>query len=235
MRNPIRRSRNIGTAKQGIGQNNRLDIPYMFSKLFYENLSSYEKIEKTINGHTFTFITEETRASTIHACSIRDLETMIGYIPSSDYGDLKLIILRQPTRKQERISPVWGRLIFYYTFENREYPAIILEAANYEKPVRWKRGLDPDDQKELERLRNDGHQFTEDKRGYTCHLQVENVRNTQLYRTLLHEFGHYVQYYNAENFFGISKNERERFAHNYAEKLNEQLRKEHRIPFDKIN
>jgi len=39
MKNPIRRNRNIGTAKQGFGQNNKLKIPSPFGTLqaFYES------------------------------------------------------------------------------------------------------------------------------------------------------------------------------------------------------
>lgn len=211
--------------------------PCLTSKSFYERLGKYEKIEKVINGHSFTFVIEETRSSSEHACSIKDLEKMIGYIPSSDYGDLKLIVLRQPTRKEEITSPVWGRLIYLYEFEDDYYPAIILEAANYEKRLRWKRHLTPDDQKELERLKIDGHQFIEDKRNYDCKLQVEHVRNTQLYRTLLHEFGHYVHYFTTEEelYYNIPKDERERFAHNYANDLLEKLTQEKHVPFNRID
>lgn len=235
MHNPIRRNRNIGTAKQGYGQSNKMKIPSpcLVSKSFYERLGKYEKIERVINGHSFTFVIEETRLSSTHACSVKDIERMIGYIPSSDYGALKLIVLRQPTRKEEIVSPVWGRLIYFYEFENDFHPAIILEAANYEKRLRWTRHLVPDDQKELERLKADGHQFSEDKRNYSCLLRKENVRNTQLYRTLLHEFGHYVHYSTTEEklYNDTSKDEKERFAHNYADDLSEKLKQENLIPF----
>jgi hypothetical protein len=235
MRNPTRRNRNIGTPKQGHGQSNKMGIPSpcLVSKSFYERLGKYEKVDKVINGHSFTFVIEETRSSSVHACSIEDLETMLGYIPSSDYGSLKLIILRQPTRKEEITSPVWGRLIYSYEFEDDYHPAIILEAINYEKRLRWKRNLVPDDQKELERLKADGHQFTEDKRNYDCMLQVEHVRNTQLYRTLLHEFGHYVHscIIDEELYDNIPKDEKEQFAYQYADDLLEKLKQEKLVPF----
>ena len=37
-------------------------------------------------------------------------------------------VRRQPKRKEEIISPVWGRLIYSYEFENDYCPAIILDA-----------------------------------------------------------------------------------------------------------
>ncbi|MEO6851982.1 MAG: hypothetical protein ABI203_10490, partial [Mucilaginibacter sp.] len=151
MWNPLRRNKNIGTPKQGHGRSNKLTIPYpcVISKSFYERLDRYEKIEKEINGHTFTFVVEETRESSKHACSVMDIEQIIKNIPSTDYGSLKLIVLRQPKRKEEIISPVWGRLIYSYEFENNYYPAIIIEAMDYNKKISWDKSLSADNQKEF--------------------------------------------------------------------------------------
>ncbi|MDJ0797430.1 MAG: hypothetical protein QNJ51_11470 [Calothrix sp. MO_167.B12] len=46
--------------------------------------------------------------------------------------------------------------------------------------------------KELERLREDGHRTATDKRHYLISSTLDSIRNTQLYRTLHHEIGHYV-------------------------------------------
>lgn len=236
MYNPTRRNRNIGTSVQGHGQNNKLEIPSPFriSKTFYERLGSYQKIEKVINGHPFTFVIEKTNAGSSHACSVEDIAKMIGYIPAEDYGEMKLIVLRQPKRKEILLSVVWGRLIYSYEFENGYFPAIILEAVDYNGKLKWPRKLTVDDQKELERLIADGHQFTADKRRYTCTYTPEAVRNTQLYRTLLHEFGHYVHYCRQEDYFSIPKSERETFAHQYADRLKEKLIAAQLIPFGRI-
>lgn len=252
MYNPTRRNRNIGTAKQGYGQSNKLTIPspYLVSLNFFERLGAYEKVTRVINGHTFLFIIEATNSNSKHACSISDIERMIGYIPPTDYGDLKLIVLRQPKRKENILSLTWGRLIYSYEFENDYHPAIILEAADYSQRLKWKRGLCIEDQKELERLKADGHPFVADKRGFTAALLPENVRNTQLYRTLLHEFGHYVQYlqmvegnFNEEEaleerekrwdvYVKLSKECKEKFAHGYADNLMRVLREQQLIPFE---
>lgn len=257
MRNNIRRSRNIGTPKQGYGQNNRMIIPEPLYKKdfrsFYERLEKYEKYEKIINGHSFTFIIEDTIESFHHACSIGDVIRIIENIPPEDYGEMKYIIFRQPKRKEVILSSVWGRLIYSYKFEDNYYPAIILEAfSDIDKIIRTKR-LSLFERKEFERLKKDGHQFIEDKRNYTAKLSEQNVRKTQLYRTLLHEFGHYVHYLGVVeicsfedeefdewerryNFYhnSISSFEKEKFAHKYAEKLKNRLEIEGVIPFDKI-
>ncbi|SEW51685.1 hypothetical protein [Chitinophaga arvensicola] len=253
MRNPTRRNRNIGTAKQGAGQHNRLTIPSAGtgSKHFYERLEPYEKTEKIIHGHTFIFITEKHHPSSPHACTVNDIARILSYLPPADYGDLKFIVLRQPKRKEEIISHVWGRLIYSYEFENEYYPAVILETANYRKPFKWKRNLDPDDQQELARLREDGHVFVEDKRSFTTMLESAAVRNTQLYRTLLHELGHYVHYLTLvqpfaedaheeagdkreDNYFRLPKDTKEKFAHQYADQWRAKLLLAQLIPFERM-
>ena len=109
MLNPTRRNRNIGTAKQGYGQDNKLVVPYpaVEMKYFYERLGEYKVVERKINNHKFKFVIEQTRENSFHACTIDDLEKILSEIPKEDYGDLELIVLRQPTRKEENLKSVW--------------------------------------------------------------------------------------------------------------------------------
>lgn len=235
MFNPTRRNRNIGTFKQGFKKRNRFDIPCYYireSKIYWEKLTDYKKIEKQINGWRFTFIVEKTKKDWFHACTIEDLEMILQNIPSDYYRNLRTIILRQPKRTEAIFSPVWGRLVFYYEFEGNSFPAIILESVKSGSKFRWSRKADIDRLKELERLRNDGFEIIETKRSFEIDLRLENVRNTQLYRTLLHEIGHYVQYCeNEEKFDQIPSVEKEVFAHNFADKLKQELERKGLIPF----
>lgn len=255
MRDATRRNRNIGTSKQGHGQNNKLTIssPALILKSFFELLNNYEKISKTINGHDFLFIIEKTRKSSTHACSISDIENILKHIPISDIGELKLVIFRQPKRKEEILNPVWGRLIYNYEFENDIYPAIIIEAVDYQKKYKRTKKLNVDNQKEFERLKADGHKFKDMQRYYQADYELKNVRNTQLYRTLLHEIGHYVQYLDFverpgnedeefeewekryELYFKIPASEKEKFAHSYSDKMRKELIDKKVIPFDRID
>lgn len=256
MYNPTRRNRNIGTKNQGHSQNNKLTIssPYGDLKSFYEKITDYEKEIRIINNHEFVFVVEKTREHSIHSCSIDDIQKIIENIPVMDYGELKFLILRQPKRKEEILSPVWGRLIYSYDFEDEYYPAIILDAIDKEKQLFWPKKQTIEDQQEFERLKADGHVFTESRRNFIAEFTPENIRNTQLYRTLPHEFGHYVHYlevverpgyknndedidYDEQEkrmdlYFRISKSEKEKFAHTYAQKFKNKLIDEHTIPFE---
>jgi hypothetical protein len=253
--NPTRRNRNIGTENQGFGQNNKLKIstPYGTLKSFYERIEKYKTEIRIINGHEFLFVIEETRENSLHACSVNDLEKIIQQVPKEDYGDLKFIILKQPKRKEELISPVWGRLIYSFDFEGEYFPAIILDAIDLNKKLVWSKKLIIEDQKEFERLKEDGHIFIENKREFVSDIQTEPSRSTQLYRTLLHEFGHYVHYLETverpgneeedyeekearENFyFSLPKVEKEKFANKYADNLKAKLISERLIPFESKN
>lgn len=255
MNNPTRRNRNIGTSKQGHGKNNKLVIPYpcIASKTFYERLDEYEKTVRIINDHEFTFVIEKTREGCQHACTINDVERIIKSIPTEDYGSLSLIIFRQPKRKETILSSVWGRLIYSYEFENNYYPAIVIEAIDYTKKLQWPTKLSIESQKELERLKLDGHPFVQESRHFITEYQLENVRSTQLYRTLPHEFGHYVHYLEVverpstedeeftewekrdDFYFSIPSVEKEKFAHLYAEKFKQRLVELSVIPFHRID
>ena len=251
MNNPTRRNRNIGTAKQGLGQNNKLTIPQPCGVLknFYERLGGYQKIKSVINEHEFLFVIEKTRTDSKHACSIDDIETIIEQIPKEDYGELKFIVLRQPKRKEETLSPTWGRLIYSYEFENEIFPAIIIDAVDLTRKFKWTNKLSIDDQKEIDRLIEDGHKIENDGRHFVAGYELEFIRNTQLYRTLPHEFGHYVQYLEfverpaTENedyeiwetrlnkYFEMPQIEKENFAHKYADNLKTELTQKRAIVF----
>lgn len=148
---------------------------------------------------------------------------------------INLIVLRQPKRKEEILNCAWGRWAPYVVIGNYQGSGIFLEAADVAKPMRWEKSLAPDRQKELERLQVDGHHITATKRHHIITLSLESVRSTQLYRTLLHEIGHHVDYTrNTDGFDRKPPSEKETFAHNYADKLRAELEKRRLIPFERI-
>src|SRR5688572_10097788 len=108
-----RRNRNIGSARQGLGQNNRMAIPWCGLKLYYENLTECKIGLRAVDCRTLTFIVEATRADSRHACTVDDITRVLIHAPSSDFFGIDFIVLRQPKRKEEIINPVWGRIAFY--------------------------------------------------------------------------------------------------------------------------
>lgn len=238
-RNSTRRNRNIGTAKQGHGQNNKFEIPSHFSyrdpKVYFEDLKNYQSVERIIKGHLMTFLIEETRSDCVHACTVDDIAYVLQNVPAADLEDLLLIILRQPKRKEEILNPVWGRYIYYATIDKYEGSAICLDALDLSKPVRWSKSLSPDLQDELERLKTDGHSVEITKRCHVVYSNLDSVRATQLYRTLLHELGHHVDRMKNEAIFETkTSKDKEVFAHRYADEMQENLKQKGILPFERI-
>lgn len=254
MKDPTRRNRNIGTSKQGYGSNNRLVIPWpaIVMKSFEERLTNYTKEGRTINGNRFEFVIEQTREDSFHSCTINDCAELLRHIPPVDYGRLNLIILRQPKRKEEILNSVWGRLVYSYKFEGDYRPAVIIESINPNKILKWPKSQSPEGIKELERLKDDGHQIEITKREYKINYSPKSIRATQLYRTLPHEIGHYKhylelvgeledspdsetyeEYEERENkYHNLNTDIKEKYAHNYADKFRKQMIKVGIIPFE---
>jgi hypothetical protein len=238
-RDSTRRNRNIGTGKQGHGQNNRLVIPFKnhpIPTFYFENLHNYQSIKRDIEiGVTVTFLVEETREDCFHACTVDDISYLLRFVPPADLEELDLIVLRQPKRKEEVLNTAWGRWVRYVEIDKHEGSAIFLEATSLSTPFHWSKSLSPDWQRELERLRDDGHKITTTKREYEISISLESVRATQLYRTLLHDIGHHVDYFNdCDAFDKKPSSERERFAHRYADELRLELTRRGIIPFGRM-
>ena len=251
--NPTRRNRNIGTAKQGHGQNNRQGIPKSWpdDRIFWEVLNNPIAINRTIGEDIdLTFLVEPPRPDCFYPCTVEDICILLELVPEEDLQGIELIIFRQPTRKQMLISSVWGRFIYYAT-PGGAYSgtAICIEAHNLAERFRWPTKLALEDQQELERLANDGHQIEQDRRHYTIKRTPESVRNTVLFRTVLHELGHYVDWQQSvllpsletsddaedarisQAFDGKTSQEKEAFAHRYAQEQSDRLRALGHIPF----
>jgi len=202
------------------------------------------------------FVVEENHGACVHACTIEDIRHVLTNIPLTDWEGLDTFVLRQPTRKQRLLRPVWGRMFYCADLglpgrrAIRLGPAIMLEAVDCSAKFKWLSALDPDDQAELERLKNDGHRINREGHHFTFTMTPTAVRATQLYRTLLHEIGHWVDYLEkverpakagagqyeelSEAYFRRPNQEREAFAHRYADATRERLMKFGVLPFDPI-
>ena len=95
--NPTRRNRNIGTAKSGHGLANRMVIAEARKdpRRFWEKLRDPVGVET--NG--FTILVEPCVPGFVYAVTVDDVVRMLGLLPAEDFGGLRTVVLRQPTRK----------------------------------------------------------------------------------------------------------------------------------------
>lgn len=206
--NPTRRNRRAGTKSNGLGRTNDFGIPSS-----YGNARGGVVVRRQIAEREIVFLVDPPRAGYAYACTIDDIVAVLEQV-SSPVG---IMVLRQPTRKQELLAPVWGRALWHYEGSGFHGPAIALDAHSLQ-PYRWSKSLDPERARELERLRADGHEVRNTRRGLEFHPTPSSMRNTVLFRTLLHEMGHHVDYNNRtdDSYYLRTVAEREDFAHRYA-------------------
>jgi hypothetical protein len=132
----------------------------------------------------------------------------------------------------------------------RQGPAVLLEAVNPGRVWKWGRELSPLDVLEVEKLKYDGHMVEDSGKRLVFRSSASAMRATQLYRTLLHEIGHWVDWLEkvvhpaansavpyevlSDRYFARPQQEREQFAHHYADRTRERLIVAQCIPFDVI-
>lgn len=165
--NPTRRNRNIGTAKRGHGQNNRLVIPEPRSatEAFWVRLDSWVEVERRVHGRPLAFLVEPARSDFLHPCTPDDVARVLAHLSAVALAGLTAVVLRQPRRKERILSLVWGRLVFFAEIGRHRGAMIVLEATDLSRQ-RWPRSLGPSDQAELEWLRTDGHTVEDTGRGF---------------------------------------------------------------------
>lgn len=254
--NPARRNRNIGTPKQGHGQDNRMSVPVSAATVRNGTvrLNLRTQLTRNVGGKHVSFLVEHTTGGCMHACTVEDLCFLLSHVPSSDWAGLATFVLRQSTRKERLLDPAWGRMFYHARLEVQggvpvSGPVIFLEACDVGTPIKWSTSLDPEDSEELERLRLDGHRVERVGRRHVISATADSVRATQLYRTLPHEIGHWFDWLEkvegpaargedfarlADSYFVRPRNEREAFAHRYADDLLRTLRGKGVIPFPRI-
>jgi len=251
--NPVRRNRNIGTAKSGYSNDNKFVVPEKWAdyRVFWERLENPVACPLSIKGHNVTLLVEPTRPGYIHACTPNDIERVLSLIDIEHLEEIDLVVLRQPKKKEELLHPVWGRFIYYADIGKYSGPGVYIEAVATNTTIRWGNKLSPFQKKELEALESDGHRIERVKRGYDVQTTPETVRNTQLFRTLPHEIGHAVDYltnslnpsietdseheseYISEVYRSKPTRDKEEFANRYAREFYEKHSSDENLPFDR--
>jgi hypothetical protein len=232
--NPARRNRHVGTKAHGHGADNRMTIPESRHALrcFFERLDTCVVVERRIADRALVFLVEPTRPGWFHPCTVDDVCRVLSHLPPEHLATVDLVVLRQPTRKQRVLSPAWGRAIFDFETDEHRGAAIVLEAQD-DAPIAWSLSLAPDEVRELERLREDGHDVRRSKRGFEIVTTPDSLRNTLLYRSLLHEVGHHVDHAQGSEaqWEGRTPLSKEDFAHRYAAQALATLRRLGAAPF----
>jgi len=165
--NPTRRNRNAGTKRHGHGSDNRMTIPESWHQVrcFYEWLSSYVVVKRSVANAELVFLVEPTRSGWFHPCSIDDICRVLTHVPVEHLAQIDMVVMRQPTRKQRVLSPVWGRAIFAFDVAEYSGAAIVIEAQD-DRPITWSVSLSSDKARELDRLRSDGHDVRRSRRTF---------------------------------------------------------------------
>lgn len=248
--NPTLRNRKIGTPYHGLKNRREFGIPSLWhdDRIFWERLNTPSVLPYSIDGHDFTILVEPTLADFKHYVSVTDLIEMIQRIPLVDRRDIKVFALRQPKRKELLHSQVWGRLGYWANFGRYTGPSVVLEAQPINFAYQVDKNISADFAHELDLLRQEGHSVTATKRSYEISCPPTAIRNTQLFRTLLHEIGHYVDYIEKvllpteqglagegaldEIYHARPNKEREAFAERYAQETITEWNRQGIRPFD---
>jgi hypothetical protein len=200
-------------------------------------------VEVPVGDVPLTFVVERTRADSVHACTVDDVVRVLEHVEPEDLARLDTVVFRQPSRKSQILEPVWGRW---------QYWRIVLEAVTANTPVRFSRKLNPFWAAELDRYRRAGLPVTEDRRGFELNLDVAGAREVLLYRTVLHEVGHHVDYLEKverpsdraseptrcvldDRWQARPRVEKESFAHRWADEAGSRLRSRGVIPFARLD
>jgi hypothetical protein len=209
-----------------------------------------------VQNREVQFIVEDTREGFVHPCTVNDLCRILGAVPAIDWEELQTFLLRQPSQKQLLIDPTWGRLAHSADIGQpgqphlHRGPAIVLEAVTSSVSFKWDKSLSPSATRELERLKSDGHHVEDSGRYFIVSGDTTAARATQLYRTVLHEIGHWVDWLDrverpsrmsgksfadlTDAYWARPNQDREAFAHKYADRMRSRLTLDGGIPFDRI-
>jgi hypothetical protein len=158
------------------------------------------------------------------------------------------VVLRQPSRRQRVLAPVWGRMLYYSDVGPIHGPVVMIEASEVPLVIRWqKRQVGPRGQEEFERLLEDATVVCQTRREYLLTFEQDAIRAVQLYRTVVHEVGHLVHHAQevelaserpgaewralSEAYWRRPDSERESFAHRYASEWGQTLTARSEIPF----
>lgn len=180
------------------------------------------------SDHDITLIEESTLTGYGHALSLEDIQDLLNALAPREHSGLVYVVLHQPTRKAEMLHSRWAAYVPEYRRGAVSGPAILIEAINLKKLLRWTASLTPSDRRELALLKRAGHLITQRGRFHFISMEPHTVRRTQR-RSFIHEMGHHVQYMrNPAAFARLTSKQKESFADRFARKYEHLLENRHR-------
>lgn len=246
--NPAKGNRKAGTKPSPKNwRTNKMVVPQPDAddQSWYRDLRGAAVARYEVHGKSVGSLFQQPRDGFSYGCTPEDVAMMLNLLPADDVSGIKIVAFRQPTRKQWTLHPAWGRLVFYMEFNGFSGTCLMLEASKVGEVTKYPRKQVIETTEELERMRSDGHQLVEDRRGWTLVTTEESIRRGVLYRTVPHEVGHYVDfkgYIEDPRYVDISDvldaywarpaREREDAAHRYSFEKSTDLRMKGLIPFE---
>lgn len=214
---------------------------------YFERMNASLRRDFHIDDQDVIVLYEEPHAGYTYGCSPDDVMFILEHVARLLPKLPEFVVFRQPTRKQKQQRPVWGRCVYWAEIGDVEGEAIFLDAQEIGSIIRYSKKMSIEDRDEFERLKDEGHEFVEDRRYFETRLTEETIRSTLLYRTFLHELGHLRDFYKRvlledtaldpdtdvayDLYFSRPASEREVFAHQFSELVADYLRSEDIIPF----
>ncbi len=247
-----RRNRKIGTEDQGWRKQSKFDIPERWDsmKLYYEELREHTVTHRYVHDQKLTFVVEATQGDHVHACTPDDIAHLLGLLPAEcvmGLSSIEGVVLRQATRKQQNLAPVWGRLNYYGEVGPIAGPTIFIES---QIPwSRWSRSTKQtlEQQSELLRMQQLVGGSRLEGRHHWFDWGLLQLRRWLLYHTLIHEVGHWVDYLSKveipshngdgdaddlwERYHQRPRAEREGFAHRFSDEWRDELIRTGMLPF----
>lgn len=191
MRNPIRRSRNIGKTQGGRVKDGRAYEKW--SRIFTQDI--WTKLSES--GEKWQVLRENASRDFYHPCDGSDYLALLNRLPEQITNNVRAIVLRRTPKLDE----AWG------VEARKRYFCVILNSFRKSREMVWSKPP------------NDGtkshyapwcENWIESTNKWVLKWSVEEVRRYYLYHLFLHELGHINQPWSN------SRSKREKFAENFA-------------------
>jgi len=199
-RAPERRSRKVGSParawRDGPAGRRAYDVPWSARdrRAPSDRWTPEAVVGVEVHGRTIDVVVDQLLGDHVHVCAPEDVGDVLELLPPDDVLGLDLVVLRQPTRKEQTLRPAWGRIAWDVAFRGYRGPALMLDAVALGQTLRWPRSMIPADVEELGRLRAAGFSVRSSRHGHDVRLDAVPVHRWLLSRTVPHEVGHWVDY-----------------------------------------